>query len=149
MISFALPCCYGFLKHMTCNAWWDLMPFSLKRCEYFGRVFILLLWHKMLNCYKLVNNRNVLCLGLPDMSFFMQILFLDMSLLGCQTSGNLGQIAIANGLTDLFSVAVSPAVQGLSELLDMSYTMHFHPNNQHLPDGLVSPIECDGLHFNL
>lgn len=57
----------------------------------------------MLNCYKLFNNRDVICLGLPDMSFFfplMQILFLDMSLLGCQTSGNLGQIAIANGLTD-------------------------------------------------
>lgn len=53
----------------------------------------------------------------------MQILFLDMSLLGCQTSGNLGQIAIANGLTD-FSVAASPTHQGLSKLLYMSYAMH-------------------------
>lgn len=56
----------------------------------------------MLHCYKLFNNRDVICLALPDMSSFplMEILFLDMSLLGCQTSGNLGQIAIANGLTD-------------------------------------------------
>jgi len=42
----------------------------------------------------------ILCLGISDIYFFLIPLwkfFQDRSLLGCQTSGNLGQIAISRG----------------------------------------------------